>query len=993
MSDARYHVRFLDTNAGQILPLMLVETGGRLGYVKRTLNPYAAKTAGGERKYSDLTEWSTLAFDDWRGGRGQDRLTGETDKTKFYDSGGLETRIEGQITLGPLKQIPTGYPAHTPGSVSGYGAGYPGPTSYLGGTDETDLGTASDYQFTKLAMSFTVPSGSAFTRKAEAISVYIKKDAGATGVVRVAIYNGDEFGPSGSELVYGTVNVSSVSTSYSYVKVTLTSPYTLTAGADYWIVLTTTSTESDGLIYWARYGGIYSHGRAQYAWFGWDVYSTQAHRHKVHWQKTTLEMSFTAPAAGMTSAGAYLYLRRQGTISDFTVGLYDDSGGDPDTLLKSATITNSDVDTGYSWVKVTWASGESLSGSTVYHLVLTPPASEEGSDAYLSWGGDDSEGYTDGSPQIKWGSGSWSSLSTDLYFQTEPNSLDGDVVAFARYNDKWYCGAGDTVYEWNDTNETWDVSETLTGDDVTDLAVWDDYLWAARGSAANLRRYNGTTWADAPGPVKAQLLRTGGGYLHRSGPWATNNYKIYWTADGTNWTTIEIGSSDYNVTGMAWFNDMLIVATATGLYGTVGQIAGDDLAYPLLDWSSQEDASNGKGMTVWSRDGALYIPLLYGLYRWNGETMVPVGPEQGTGLPSDRAGKIVKLLGTPSWLFAAVDGGTSNTSSVLVYNGLGGWHEIARADNAGDRILALGFETMHSPSRLWFGLGDETRYLKLPDTSDNPWQYTGYEYNGSGELITSWIGSELIEIVKDLHEVVLRGEGIAPGQEIDVYYEVDRSDQWVLLGTVDTSPRGVLSFDASSFSTKTVGDGSTTTTIELKTGSTTGDMAVGDWVRINGEVSQVKSITDSDTFVLETALSSAPSEGDTCYPSRPAGREFRLKLNLRTDDSSKTPKITAIIVRYQNNVIDRFIHTLTVRVEDGMKDLNKQPYPYTAAELRAELDSWITRVTPFTFEDPDGNTHTVKINSATDSGYRIVKEEGQSVRYESVYVINLVEVA
>jgi len=443
---------------------------------------------------------------------------------------------------------------------------------------------------------------------------------------------------------------------------------------------------------------------------------------------------------------------------------------------------------------------------------------------------------------------------------------------------------------------------------------------------------------------------------------------------------------DHAITALSWYRDMLVVANAVSLWGVAAE-----MGYPLIDWSSQEDVNNGKSMMMWGKTGCLYIPLRFGLYRWNGDSMIAVGPEQGTGLPAARAGYIPAMVGTSNWLFVVVNAGTVGTSSILAYSGLGGWHELQRADQANQAINALGFEVLSSPSRLWFGLGDETRYLQLPDYSDNPYQWSSYEFNAIGELDMSWSGGELLEVTKDFHEVVIRGEDFASGQTVTCYYEIDRCGHWTYLGQANAGVRVSLPFVASPFGLRTVGTGSTTTTIELQAGDTTEGVSPGDWVKINAEIRQISSITDTDTFVLYSPLSAAPASGDFVYASKPAGREFRLKLVLATTDRTATPKITAVFLRYQANVRDRYVYQLSVKIEDGMQDLAGNPYPYTAAQLRGLLDAWSKRVTAFSLYDPDGTAHTVKVSSAAEGGYSLVESAGQ-YRYRSQYTMTLIEV-
>jgi len=983
MAEGRYHVRFEDAPAGEELGLMLVETP-QVGITRRLINPYAAKGSTGATKDSDLTEWSVVSQRDWRGGRGQEEFE---EATAFLDAWNLETRIEGQLTLGPLPQNPSGdYPRYEPGSAERYCLGWPpAEQNQIGG----EAGPLKGDE--KWGQRFLVYGlGHGFDHRIGSVDLRLRKLAGASGYIRMGIHADDD-GLPGAEMTHKDLDETDVGLDYAWISFELAAALDVDTLGYYWIVL---STNSSIPYQWEMSkDDPYRRGQKGYAaayvsgvWYDRAPYYREDMTFQVHWQPISLAMSFEAPAGGITCNIVQFYLQTMYAGFGFTAKLCEDNAGVPGTVLQSKAIDLPEGKAGLRWVEVAWDSGEALTGGVTYHIVIEPDG-EAGNSWWLRWGSDPAAGYAGGAAHKQFADEAWVDEARDLYFRINRDVLDGWPTAFARYKGKWYCAAGETVYEWDEGGLMWDVSDAQAGDDVTALEVWGGYLWAARGTACVLRRYNGG-WADAPGAISAQLLRAGGGYLHYSGAAAGDTHKVYYTVNGTDWSdAIEIGGGDHAVTGMTWYRDMLVVSNAARLWGISAEIG-----YPLLDWSTQEDTDNGRGMLVWGRTGCLYIPLMYGLYRWNGDTMVAVGPEQGMGLPAARAGKIAALVGTGNWLFAAIDAGTSGYSSVLAYNGMGGWHELQRCEQDGQRVRALGFETVHTPSRLWFGMGNETRYLKLPDKSDNPWQWTGYEFNASGEIETSWMGEELLEVVKDFQEVVIRGEGINNDQSVSVYYEVDRSGRWTYLGEVTHSPREALAFQASGFVAKTIGTGSTQTTIELDTGHTTVDMAAGDWCRINGQVAQVASITDGDTFVLETALSAAPASGDVVYASRPAGREFRLKLVLFTTDKTATPKVKAMFVQYQNNVLDRFVYALQIRVEDGMRDLAGNPYPHTAADLRVLLDGWAMRVTPFTLYDQDGVEHTVKVTSVGEGGMTRRSAEGQAGRYGSVYSTNVVEV-
>jgi len=986
MAEARYHVRFADEASGEELGLLLTESP-QLGFSRRLINPYAAKAGMGATEDSDLTEWSVVSWRDWRGGRGQEELE---EGTAFFDAWNLETRIERQVTLGALNQnvglLAEDYPKHEPGDVVGAVVGMGIPVRQM--SRNLRLRGLAQLQIGRdLGQRFLVPTG-VTALSVDAVSVHVRRIVG-TAALRVAVYS-DSGGVPGAELAYQEIAAGTIETDQAeWCKATLETDLAVTPGSHYWVVLATTGTARYewSVLEGSRYPDGYYAYKSGAAWIplGW-VDAT----FKIHWAVMAQSMSFEAPVGGMSSVQVELFIRTGNQYihptSTLTIRLCEDDGGKPGTVLQSKIVPSPPYS--HAWVVATWPSPEALTGEQTYHVTAESPAQAEGD--YWEWGADSGGGYGDGAANRKVGEGDWSGVGVteDLYFRTNPVEIDGTVIGLVRYEGNWYVAGENKVYEWDEVNKLFGVSFDGEWDpavQATDMAVWGGYLWVAWGDDYNVRRYNGDAWGDAS--VKANLLRSGGGYLHRTGT-GSDEHMVYYLADPAGaWSAaIEAGAGDYGITAMVWYRDMLVMATAVRLWGLAAE-----MVYPLLDWHSQEDADNGKGMLAWSRTGCLYIPLRFGLYRWNGDTMVAVGPEQEGGLPANRAGRIVDMCGTGNWLYAAVNAGTGY-SSILAYNGMGGWHEVFRCQTAGQSVVAMGFETIHSPNRVWFGLGSGgTRYLMMPDYSDDPYQWEGFEFNPTGDMETSWVGGDLLEVVKDLYEVVVRGEDITAGRPVDVFYEVDRSGRWTYLGRVAEVPRRALSFIPSDFVAKVVGGGSTRETVELAAGSTTTDMEEGDWCRIDGEVRQVASITDSDTFVLETALSAAPVAGEVVYASRPAGREFRLKLVLSTNDKGETPKVKAVFVRFQNNVLDRFVYQLTVQVGDGMTDLAGNAYPHTAADLRVALDGWAKRKTPFRLYDPDGEMHTVKVIGVGEGGYT---REGGALpnRYRSVYSLNLVEV-
>lgn len=696
----------------------------------------------------------------------------------------------------------------------------------------------------------------------------------------------------------------------------------------------------------------------------------------------------TTPPSTCTHVWLRLRKTAGGQSRTFTVAMYSDNSAVPGTELASKTLELDDLETVYQDIKFTWDTPVALTGNTYYWFVIFKPSSGPASDThYIEWAkdiGQGGSGYTLGNPAA-WNEGTeaWQGQSGfDFWFSAndDPPALKADIMVNpVRWGTDWFFAAGDTVYLYNSSGGGWwGVSDTVTDETVTDMCVAGGFLYAARGTG-NLRRYNGS-WADAPGPVSAQLLMVYSGYLYRTDP--TNHNTFYYSADGSTWQTVTVGTGE-TITAMAGFRDEVAIATTRGLW-----LQAADWTYQVLDWSSQEADSNGVGMYAWARTNELFIPVSHGLYRWTGATMVACGPDMDAGLPSDRAGNIVSLCGTANWLYAVVDAGDDGYSSILVYQGRD-WHELYRSGTLGTRIRVIGYETLSSPSRLWFGEAAQTFYMELPDYSDNPYQYEGVHFHPDGELILSSWGSELMPVLKDWRYVIIQVEGCNANQYIEVYYEIDRSGLFTPLGTIDTvHTLHKIAFPTSSFAAKTTGSSCTTTTINVSSGDTT-DMNGGDWVRIGGEIRQVKSITDSDTFVLALPLSSTPSSGVTVYAASPLGSEIRLRFRLVTEDWLYTPKLLAVSCFCQANVLDRWQITLDVLVEDRLICLDGSVYPMDAAALQVALQQWIARQTSFTLHDLRGVQRTVKVANAVESTPR--RSTSAPYTYGSVMHIGLIE--
>ena len=685
----------------------------------------------------------------------------------------------------------------------------------------------------------------------------------------------------------------------------------------------------------------------------------------------------------------------------------DDGSGHPSGTLvhANATATVAATTLTTAWQDVTFTyTPFAVSASTQYHLVLSHNAVGVG----VLWQGAKhlSDQYTSGAAlEYHTGTG-WSSNPRAGYYHDcffnlpDTQALAGTVACFAQFNGKMYCGAGKAVYQWDNTNGYWVAKKTNFANDVTDMVDFAGLLWVAH-SDGNLWTFDGTsTWAEKSGKTAAKLT-VYKGYLYRS-TYSTDN-QVWYTPDGTYWAAPgaeyawKVGNPGRleRITSIAGHAYGTYALTTHGLYLIGPESEQGDLVDQAKGWESQYDTDNGKGAVTWAKDAKLYVPILGGLLAYQSDFLESIGPDRDAGLPAGRQGNIVDLVSLTNWLVAAVDAGTSGTSSVLVYNGTG-WHELVRTPQAGQACRALGYDTTVTPHRLWFGYGSMTGYVQLPDLTDNPYQATGSEYASEGYVITPWISFDLLGAEKDFHEVGVQAEMPTAGS-ITVEYEVDRAGFWSSLLSADSTTLGnvqVATFPFSGpFATNpTIAAGSTARTVVVGAGET-GVLAVGTWVRISDEVRQVASVVDGATFTLVRPLTSAPASSDAVYPSRPCGAEIRFKVTLSTTDIDETPKVESWWLKAMPMLTDKLAGRIVATIVDGQTTLDGAEIAETAAARVTLLHSFAKRPTPLDLTDRRGHTRRVKITNISESQVGPIGEDaiGHQRRIESRLVVDAVE--
>lgn len=191
------------------------------------------------------------------------------------------------------------------------------------------------------------------------------------------------------------------------------------------------------------------------------------------------------------------------------------------------------------------------------------------------------------------------------------------------------------------------------------------------------------------------------------------------------------------------------------------------------------------GVRAIKHDVYLYIPLLYGLAKYYGGQYTNVGPDMDEGLPENRRGPIVDMVGYLGKFFVAVDGGASGYSSVM---DSGGYHERYRAPK-GRRIKAMAFQVVPGTTldRLWIYQGNDFVWLPFPSNGTNELDDANYPYTHEFCVQLSRMHAGLYDVQKMIALMKLQTDRLEVDEDgkavckFRVEYRIDGADEWTAL--------------------------------------------------------------------------------------------------------------------------------------------------------------------------------------------------------------------
>lgn len=402
------------------------------------------------------------------------------------------------------------------------------------------------------------------------------------------------------------------------------------------------------------------------------------------------------------------------------------------------------------------------------------------------------------------GLGEWRSISsnnsTTLTVSRNWNTTQTTASRYAIYDtDQWVLVSG--------------IASLPSSFTVTDVEVIDNLAFIACGTNPIRQMRNNSTGAvqfDTTETATAGLLKafyhpddgvqlwrtltTGDVSIARAVPSTYGGTMTFGTA-------IPIGEDSRLITNLVAYDDELWVLKEDSLW----RVKNDRPSKLDLGLDAMPAVSNGAAACA--KDLYLYFSWSHSVERLYGGTLDDMGPWSGAGLPAGRTGPISALLPVIGWLFAAVDGGPSGTSSILANNGRG-WHEIFRGFETGRRIRSLFWlPTEGGQPKLYFSFGSFFLYLTFPADALHPLRDTSMPYQHEAVLTTSTFDMGTLRLPKFFKEFEAVLDNLRPrassavGKEIFVDMQTDDrigTTQWTEMGVLADSPVDALQLNQGS---------------------------------------------------------------------------------------------------------------------------------------------------------------------------------------------------
>lgn len=219
-----------------------------------------------------------------------------------------------------------------------------------------------------------------------------------------------------------------------------------------------------------------------------------------------------------------------------------------------------------------------------------------------------------------------------------------------------------------------------------------------------------------------------------------------------------------------------------------------------LHWWLSKDGEEQRGpvILVFTRDRSPWV------YQPSGQTAgeaVNIAPWADPAIrPENIRGVPIEFQGSASWLYYIVRNNASNVGYLIARNALTGDNHSGLANlstNACNAMCITSQQTDGQP-RLYFGYGNNVRYITLAYDGDSRLDDANSRYVTSGTLTTPDIDLSFPDEPKIFFSVVVVADNLTAGaQTIEVEASID-GGAFTSLGTVSVSPSEELDFPTQS---------------------------------------------------------------------------------------------------------------------------------------------------------------------------------------------------
>lgn len=334
---------------------------------------------------------------------------------------------------------------------------------------------------------------------------------------------------------------------------------------------------------------------------------------------------------------------------------------------------------------------------------------------------------------------------------------------------------------------------------VTDLMISRDVIYYALGEDTNIRRHreynNAGTWTDSDfaddSTNKCTFFKKVNDSADGIELWRGKNDEVKVSkAPPVDWPTnltfeagIAVGDPGDKFSSLAEYidpnyGDKILWCLKRGSVWALKDDKPDMLQLPEM----QTVKSEKNGRASLTHGTFLYFSLMNGIERFYNDLLDDVGPTRDRGLPADRQGPCVHMIGYPGKYYAAYDAGPDGYSSILGSGGGKDWHEMYRCSEVGQRIRRLHIQVIPGLGldRLWFSQGQDILWIPIPSETVDPTQDVAFPYTHEGTLIISRMYVGMQDVLKLWNALKVMADKMEKDVAwIEADYKVDdEDDEW-----------------------------------------------------------------------------------------------------------------------------------------------------------------------------------------------------------------------